>query len=228
MNQLAGKPRPSCAASRSTWALGFRRSSRSSSWPTSPVLAVNPGSPGQAPSVNTRRRVAAVREPAAQARRRRAGRRGRGVTSERGRGGRVGDRRPGQRQRDLRPAPLCSGTWPGAEPGQNFELMTKALSTPGPGPGPEDRRARGLDPGGSRLHAVTACGLAPPVPMTITQIAWSGPIWSPRCVRHREPRLGPVERVDGKPPPPHDTLVREKTEFRMIGAETSVTGSASS
>src|ERR1700735_5793936 len=68
--------------------------------------------------------------------------------------------------------------------------------------------------------------VAPPVPMTITQIAVVVADME-SALRSSTENLGwrPWSVFEYKPPLLHDTVVRgEKTEFRMIGAETSVDG----
>src|ERR1700734_3892585 len=68
--------------------------------------------------------------------------------------------------------------------------------------------------------------VAPPVPMTITQIAVVVADMDSALRSYTETLGGgPGSGFDYKPPLLHDTVVRgEKTEFRMIGAETSVDG----
>src|SRR5882762_8243934 len=68
--------------------------------------------------------------------------------------------------------------------------------------------------------------VVPPVPMTITQIAVVVADMESALRSYTENLgWGPWSVFDYKPPLLHDTVVRgEKTEFRMIGAETSVDG----
>ena len=68
--------------------------------------------------------------------------------------------------------------------------------------------------------------VAPPVPMTITQIAVVVADMESALRSYTENLgWGPWSVFDYKPPLLHDTVVRgEKTEFRMIGAETTVNG----
>src|ERR1700684_1070778 len=68
--------------------------------------------------------------------------------------------------------------------------------------------------------------VAPPVPMTITQIAVVVADMDSALRSYTENLgWGPWSVFDYKPPLLHDTVVRaEKREFRMIGAETSVNG----
>lgn len=66
--------------------------------------------------------------------------------------------------------------------------------------------------------------VTPPVPMTITQIAVVVADIE-AALRSYTENLGPWSVFGYKPPLLHDTMVRgEETEFRMIGAETSVNG----